>query len=74
MDVLPPTRQPWQPTGERLDLHNASVDETAAAAQMCGMIHLTSGRVCILAVHHRGSCHFVSRDEMQREVAGRPPR
>jgi hypothetical protein len=74
MDVVQLGPRSWQPTGERLDLHNASVDETAAGAQMCGMIHLTSGRVCILAVHHRGSCHFVSREEMRREVASRPTR
>lgn len=56
---------------ERLDFHNASVDQTAAAGQLCGQLHLRSGRVCILAVHHRGSCQFVSREEMQALLAQR---
>lgn len=65
--------RPSNSPAERLDLHNASVDQTAASAQMCGQLHLRSGRVCILAVHHTGSCHFVSREEMVRKtVPDRP--
>lgn len=57
---------PVQPSPERLDLHNASIDQTAARAGMCGMIHLPTGRACGLPVHHCGSCHFVARDELSR--------
>ena len=73
VDVLPgglPHRR--QTTVERLDLHNVSVDKTAAAAQLCGMLHLQSGRVCVLPVHHQGNCNFVSRDEMRGQLTRRP--
>ena len=44
---------------ERLDLHNASIDEPAAAAGRCGMIHLPSGRICGARARHAGGCTFV---------------
>jgi hypothetical protein len=45
--------------GERLDLHNASIDEPAAAAGRCGMIHLPTGRICRAPARHAGGCDFV---------------
>jgi hypothetical protein len=48
------------PEAERLDLHNASIDESAAAAGTCGTIHLPSGRVCRAPAHHVGGCDFGS--------------
>lgn len=47
-------------TDGRLDLHNASIEEPAAAAGHCGMTHLNSGRVCQEPHHHVGSCAFVA--------------
>ena len=44
---------------ERLDLHNASIDEPAAAAGRCGMIHLPTGRICRAPARHAGGCNFV---------------
>jgi hypothetical protein len=44
--------------GERLDLHNASIDEPAAAAGHCGMIHLPTGRICRAPARHDGGCEF----------------
>ncbi|MGY1838233.1 MULTISPECIES: hypothetical protein [unclassified Modestobacter] len=50
-----------RPTGtERLDLHNASIDESAAAAGHCGMTDLHDGRVCQEPQDHAGSCGFVA--------------
>jgi hypothetical protein len=43
---------------ERLDLHNASIDEPTAAAGSCGTIHLPTGRVCRAQAHHGGGCDF----------------
>lgn len=45
---------------ERLDLHNASIDESAAAAGHCGMTDLHTGRVCQESQDHAGSCAFVA--------------
>jgi hypothetical protein len=44
---------------QRLDLHNVSIDEPAAAAGRCGMIHLPTGRICRARVRHVGGCDFV---------------
>jgi hypothetical protein len=45
---------------ERLDLHNASLDASAAAAGHCGMTDLHTGRVCQEPQDHDGSCAFVA--------------
>jgi hypothetical protein len=45
---------------DRLDLHNASIEESAAAAGRCGMIHLPTGRVCQEPEHHADGCAFVA--------------
>ena len=45
---------------DRLDLHNASIEESAAAAGHCGMTDLHTGRVCQDPHHHVGSCVFVA--------------
>jgi hypothetical protein len=42
----------------RLDLHNTSIDEPAAAAGSCGMVHLPTGRTCRSTAHHGGGCDF----------------
>jgi hypothetical protein len=52
--------RPPRPVGERIDVHNASIDEPAAAAGRCGTIHLPSGRVCRAPAHHAGGCDFGS--------------
>ena len=44
---------------QRLDLHNASIDEPAAAAGRCGMIHLPTGRICQAPARHATGCDFV---------------
>jgi hypothetical protein len=44
---------------ERLDVHNAGIDELAAAAGRCGTIHLPTGRTCRAPARHTGSCDFV---------------
>jgi hypothetical protein len=45
---------------DRLDLHNSSIEESAAAAGHCGMTHLPTGRVCQEPQHHAGGCAFVA--------------
>ena len=41
------------------EMHNASVDEDAARRGACAQVHLPTGRMCILAHGHRGSCDFI---------------
>jgi hypothetical protein len=45
---------------DRLDLHNSSIEESAAAAGHCGMTDLHTGRVCQEPHHHIGGCAFVA--------------
>ena len=45
---------------ERLDLHNASIEASAAAAGHCAMTDLNTGRVCQEPHHHVDSCAFVA--------------
>jgi hypothetical protein len=42
----------------RLDLHNISIDFTAASAGLCGFTHLDSGRICELPHRHHGPCQL----------------
>lgn len=57
-------------TDERLEIHNISVDEQVAKARMCGHVHLPTGRTCILAAGHSGSCGF-EHPERAHSVAQR---
>ncbi|MCU1613168.1 MAG: hypothetical protein JWO98_708 [Frankiales bacterium] len=57
---MPTTSPPPAHAGERLDLHNASVEESAAAAGHCGMTDLRTGRVCQEPHHHAGGCASVA--------------
>ena len=43
---------------ERLDLHNASIDEPTADAGYCGMTHLATGRICRSPAGHVDGCAF----------------
>jgi hypothetical protein len=46
--------------GERLDLHNASIDQSGAGAGRCAMTDLRTGRVCQEPQRHSGGCAFVT--------------
>jgi 1,4-alpha-glucan branching enzyme len=59
---LTPTGEMTEDPGDRLDLHNASVDVRMASAHLCGAFDLRTGRTCIKPVRHRGSCEFVAVD------------
>jgi hypothetical protein len=45
---------------DRLDLHNSSIEESAAAVGRCGMTHLNTGRVCQEPHRHADGCAFVA--------------
>jgi hypothetical protein len=43
---------------ERLDLHNACIDQPTAAAGYCGTIDLAKGRICQSPAGHAEGCDF----------------
>ncbi|MCU1677552.1 MAG: hypothetical protein JWM93_2310 [Frankiales bacterium] len=53
-----------------LERHNASADEQVIAHGACGQKHLATGRACIRAVRHAGSCEFRSPDEVRAVAMG----
>lgn len=53
-----PSAQPPYVRDERLDLHNAGIDELAAVAGRCGTIHLPTGRTCRAPARHTDGCDF----------------
>ncbi|MDQ1702942.1 MAG: hypothetical protein QOF57_2194 [Frankiaceae bacterium] len=53
-----------------LERHNASADEHVIAAGACGQKHLPTGRTCIRAARHTGTCEFRSPDEVQAVAEG----
>lgn len=57
------------PGHERYDLHNVNIDETAAIANLCGVLDLRNGRVCRLPALHPRGCRF----ECSKGATLRPP-
>jgi hypothetical protein len=59
-------------TGERLEIHNVSVDEQVAQADLCGQVHLPTGRICVEHAGHSCSCRFEApqraQEAAQREL------
>ena len=51
---------------DRLEIHNSCVDERLADAHLCALVHLPTGRTCILPIAHPGSCQFTSPDQARR--------
>jgi hypothetical protein len=64
-----PPFQPPVPERSRLDLHNASIDESAAASGHCGMTDLHTGRVCQEPRAHDGGCAFVAPSSVRSVAA-----
>ena len=50
---------------DRPDLHCPSIDTDLALQGACGQVHLPTGRTCVLAHHHSGSCSFIRRDDLE---------
>jgi hypothetical protein len=50
-------------------MHNASVDEDAAAQGGCGQVYLPTGKMCTLRHGHDASCEFSSVEEADASLA-----
>jgi hypothetical protein len=55
---------------ERPDLSNSNVREDLAMAGRCALVHLPTGRTCLLPLRHQGPCEFHRPQEAQDVVAG----
>ena len=66
---MPTTSPSPAHAGERLDLHNPSIAESAAAAGHCGMTDLHTGRVCQEPQGHGGGCAFVAPSSVRSVAA-----
>jgi hypothetical protein len=42
----------------RRDLSNANVREDLARTGRCALVHLPTGRICLLPLRHHGPCEF----------------
>lgn len=47
-----------QAGGARPDLSNVAVREDLARAGRCALVHLPTGRICLLLLRHHGPCEF----------------
>ncbi|HEY1158335.1 MAG TPA: hypothetical protein VGE95_18880 [Arthrobacter sp.] len=54
---------------ERPDLSNANVREDLALAGRCALVHLPTGRTCLLPLRHQGPCEFHGPQEAQDVVS-----
>jgi hypothetical protein len=53
----------------RPDLSNATVREDLALTRRCALVHLPTGRTCLLPLRHQGPCEFHGPQEAE-SVAG----
>lgn len=54
----------------RPDLNNANIREDLAGRGRCGMVHLPTGRTCLLPFRHHGPCEFHRPQEAEDVVTG----
>jgi len=69
--VTPDLSAGASPTADRLEAHNASVNEDAAGEGACAQVHLPTGRMCTLRYGHERSCDFVPPDQVKASLARR---
>jgi hypothetical protein len=48
--------------------HNAESNTEAADAELCGMTHLASGRVCLLPARHADGCDFREENDVESAI------
>ncbi|HEU4667383.1 MAG TPA: hypothetical protein VFS79_06950 [Arthrobacter sp.] len=54
----------------RPDLNNANIREDLAERGRCGMVHLPTGRTCLLPLRHHGPCEFHRPQEAEDVITG----
>lgn len=51
------------------EIHNPSVDESAARQGACAQVHLPTGSMCVMRRGHVGSCEFTPAAETEALLA-----
>lgn len=54
----------------RPDMSNSNVREDLAMTGRCALVHLPTGRTCLLPLRHQGPCDFHRPQEAQDVVDG----
>ncbi|TLM88113.1 hypothetical protein [Pseudarthrobacter sp. NamE5] len=54
----------------RRDLSNPNVREDLAEKGRCGLVHLPTGRTCLLPLRHHGPCEFHRPQEAEDMARG----
>ncbi|MET1088394.1 MAG: hypothetical protein ABWY04_14960 [Arthrobacter sp.] len=54
----------------RSDLSNSNVREDLANTGRCAMVHLPTGRICLLLFRHHGPCEFHRPQEADDVMSG----
>ena len=55
----------------RRDLSNSNVREDLARAGRCALVHLPTGRICLLPLRHHGPCEFHRPQDADDVMSGR---
>ncbi|MFF1252227.1 hypothetical protein ACFVYC_07000 [Pseudarthrobacter sp. NPDC058329] len=55
----------------RPDLSNANVREDLARTGRCALVHLPTGRICLLPFRHHGPCEFHRPQDADDVMSGR---
>jgi hypothetical protein len=56
--------------GSRPDLSNATVREDLARTGRCALVHLPTGRTCLLPLRHKGPCEFHGAQDADDVASG----
>jgi hypothetical protein len=59
-----------RPSDGRPDLSNANVREDLATTGRCALVHLPTGRTCLLPLRHQGPCQFHQPQEAEDVLSG----
>lgn len=65
-----PGDTPHEAGRARPDLNNANIREDLAERGRCGMVHLPTGRTCLLPLRHHGPCEFHRPQEAEDVITG----
>ena len=53
---------------EPAEIHNIEINTAATEAELCGMTHLASGRLCLLPKRHLGGCDFREENDVEAAI------
>lgn len=56
--------------GARPDLSNPNIREDLAQTGRCALVHLPTGRTCLLPLRHQGPCDFHGPQEADSVASG----